>query len=374
MNILWFTWKDRSHPQAGGAELLNEEVARLCVMNGHFIKFIVGGYKNCTSYEERDGFSIIRLGNRLTVYWKAFWYYRTRLQGWADVVIDECNTLPFFCKFYVKEPSYFLIQQLAREVWFYQMVFPLNLIGFMLEPLYLRLLRDQPTFTFARSTTNDLVSYGFKRENITLLKETYTINKPNNPLAITKYEQPSLLFLSSIRPMKRPDHVIIAFERAKRAIPTLQLHVAGGGDGSYLTHITNMMRQSRFSDSIHYHGHLAMNDPKKIELMRRCHFICCTSVREGWGIIVSEAGSQGTPAIVYDVHGLRDAVDYGNAGIITKKNSSDGLAKSIITAFSDKTDYDKLRSNVAKFASEVSADASYRVFIDKLQQLTQRRE
>lgn len=28
MNILWFTWKDLSHPFAGGAERVNEELAK----------------------------------------------------------------------------------------------------------------------------------------------------------------------------------------------------------------------------------------------------------------------------------------------------------------------------------------------------------
>ena len=40
------------------------------------------------------------------------------------------------------------------------------------------------------------------------------------------------------------------------------------------------------------------------------------SVREGWGLVVTEAGACGTPAIVYDVPGLRDAVRDGETGLV----------------------------------------------------------
>ena len=56
-----------------------------------------------------------------------------------------------------------------------------------------------------------------------------------------------------------------------------------------------------------------------------------TSVKEGWGLIVTEAGSQGTPAIVYDVDGLRDIVVESETGVIfNSKNKPEELAKKII--------------------------------------------
>src|SRR5204863_3055881 len=51
-----------------------------------------------------------------------------------------------------------------------------------------------------------------------------------------------------------------------------------------------------------------VSQDRKYELMARAHAIVATSVREGWGLIVSEAAALGTPAITYDVAGLRDSV------------------------------------------------------------------
>jgi glycosyltransferase involved in cell wall biosynthesis len=40
---------------------------------------------------------------------------------------------------------------------------------------------------------------------------------------------------------------------------------------------------------------------------------------EGWGIVVSEAAIRGTPAVAFDVPGLRDSVVHGETGILVEK-------------------------------------------------------
>ena len=52
--------------------------------------------------------------------------------------------------------------------------------------------------------------------------------------------------------------------------------------------------------------------------------ILVTSVKEGWGMIVTEANANGTLAITYNVSGLIDA---NKPGFITKKNNPEELAK-----------------------------------------------
>src|SRR5262249_691404 len=44
------------------------------------------------------------------------------------------------------------------------------------------------------------------------------------------------------------------------------------------------------------------------------------SVKEGWGMVVTEAAACGTPAIVSNVTGLRDSVRDGKTGIILSAN------------------------------------------------------
>jgi hypothetical protein len=51
------------------------------------------------------------------------------------------------------------------------MAFPLNVLGYALEPIYLWLLRDRKVITISESTKSDLLRYGFKPGNVSIVSE-----------------------------------------------------------------------------------------------------------------------------------------------------------------------------------------------------------
>jgi glycosyltransferase involved in cell wall biosynthesis len=482
MKILWLTWKDRKNPLAGGAEIVNEELAKRLVQNGHEVIFLVGGFP-CHSREggnpekstlpchsgesrnpensmplchsgesrnpvpvEKDGFKIIRLGNRWTVYWQAYKYYKKNLIGWADLVIDEINTIPFFAKFYVNRPlqgrgaepgeagrvnsplerggrrpgcvnggtrNILFIHQLCREIWFYEMFFPLSLIGYIIEPIYLWLLRDREVITVSESTKNDLIKIGFKPENIHIISEGIEV-----PLlseeglgVVKKFDAPTILSLGTIRAMKRTHHTIKAFEIARKKIPNLKLIIIGSAEGKYGQKVLKLIKKINKNSPLERGGlrsgaeqdGVCKNSPlsrgvaegrgvspllfkegmgvvinsdqpaiqylgkvskeKKIELLQKSHLITNTPVREGWGLTVTEANSQGTPAVVYNAPGLRDSVRNGQTGIITKKNTPTELAKSIVELLNSDR-YDTIRQNAWEWSREINFEKSYKDFIN----------
>jgi glycosyltransferase involved in cell wall biosynthesis len=63
----------------------------------------------------------------------------------------------------------------------------------------------------------------------------------------------------------------------------------------------------------------AVSQTEKFERLQRAHVLIATSVREGWGLVVSEAAIVGTPSIAYDVAGLRDSVS-ASGGFLTAPN------------------------------------------------------
>lgn len=366
MNILWLCNKDRNHPRAGGAELVNEELAKRLVKDGHGVIFLVAGFENCQKEEIIDGYKVIRLGNRWSVYWQAYRYYKNNLIGWADLVIDEVNTIPFFAKFYVKEKNILFIHMLCREIWFYEMFFPLNLIGYILEPIYLWLLSDRKVITISESTKNDLMRFGFKSENITIISEGIELEplKELESYQVIKYKVPTILTLGVIRPMKRTEHIVKAFEILKETIPNARLIIAGSTEGRYGGMILKMIQASKYKESIEYLGKVSKE--KKIELMQKAHILAVTSVKEGWGLIVTEANSQGTPAVVYNVDGLRDAVKNNQTGFICNKNTPENLAERIIDIFKNQELYKTLQKNGWYWGREINFETSYKEFIKSI--------
>jgi glycosyltransferase involved in cell wall biosynthesis len=387
MKILWLTWKDPTHPHAGGAEVVQRELCKRLTADGHEVTILTASYPGAAHEDTLHGCRIIRVGGRFSVYWHAYRYYKKHLVGWADIVIDETNTIPFFAKYYVKEPHLMFFHQLCREIWFYQMRFPLSLIGYLLEPLYLRLLSGSQAIVVSESTKRDLMRHGFKAGNIHIISEGIELEPLTTLKKIEKYPQPTLLSLGAIRPMKRTLDIIKAFEiiksqastpsliarngaeRSDEAIQqnplaTLRLIIAGDTSGTYGEKALRHIAQSPFKADIEVLGRVSKEE--KLELMQKSHALAVTSVKEGWGLVVTEAASQGTPAVVYNVDGLRDSVRRGETGIITTENTPENLAKAIAHLLTDQGDnikYTQLREAAWHWSKEITFEQAYEDFI-----------
>ena len=355
---LWMAWKDIKNPYAGGAEVVNGQLAQRLVRDGHEVIFLVRGFADAPKEETRHGYRIIRVGDFHSVYWEAYRYYKKHLQGWADLVIEEVNTIPFFCNWYVRERNILFFHQLCREIWFYEMGSFKGIFGYVAETIYLMLLGNRDVITVSDSSKRDLSRYGFKRNRIKVIGEGIEL-EPVTDLSLKKFEQPTMLSLGALRPMKRTDHIVRAFELAKKDLPNLRLVVAGDPSGN--DKVRKVIEASPYRDSIEFLGKVSRE--KKIELMQRAHLVCVASVKEGWGLVVTEANSQGTPAVAYDIDGFRDSIRHGETGLLTEKNDPESLAKAVVSLLSDMERYAMMRKNGWEWSKEKTFEQSYADFL-----------
>ena len=357
MRIVWMSWKDREHPQCGGAEVVTDNILRRLSADGHEVTLLTADYKGAKLF---DDINVVRGGNRFTVYFHAWLYYQKHLQDNTDLVVDEMNTIPFFARWYAGVPNVLMVHQLAREIWFYQLPWFIGWIGYVLEPVYLFLLRNQPVIAVSDSTKKDLMKYGFHDKKISIISEGIHLPVVSNLDLIDKYDQPTMLGHGAMRAMKRTLDQIRAFEIAKASIPNLRLKLSGDSGDPYGQKVLESIEGSPFKNDIEYLGRVS--DEEKRELMQRCHVIAVTSVKEGWGLIVSEAASQGTPAVVYDVDGLRDSVQQNRTGIIADENTPAGLARGIVDVLSNHEKYDAFRQYGWEASKRLTFDQCYKDF------------
>jgi len=361
MNIVWFTWKDRENPLSGGAEVVTDQLATRLACDGHTVTLITAGFPKSTQQIDRNGYVIVRVGSRYTSYLAAWRYFSTHRKDLSpDLVIDECNTMPFFAGWYTRAPTVLFFHMLCRQIWFYEFPQPLSTIGYLTEPIYLRLLKRCPIITVSNSTKQALICQGFKAEGISVISEGIEFQPVSDLGAIAKYPEPTVLSLGSIRAMKRTLDQIKAFEIAKVTIANLKLIVAGDASGSYGGRVLRAIHQSPYSRDIEYCG--LVGTAKKIELMQRAHVIVATSVQEGWGLTITEASSQGTPAIAYNVDGLRDSIQDGHSGLVTSENTPRSMADSIVEVIQNPSQYQRLRNNAWNWSKLVNFDRCYADF------------
>jgi glycosyltransferase involved in cell wall biosynthesis len=361
MRILWFSWKDLNNPAAGGAEVVSHELAKRLAAAGHEVRLLTAGWSGAALDARRDGYRIIRVGGRYTSYFQAWLYYRRHLRGWPQLVIDECNTMPFFAGWYARGArTTLLFHMLCRQIWFYQFPQPLSTIGYLAEPVYLRLLRRSPVITVSASTQADLRRHGFRARDITVIPEATNLPPVRSLAAAAKATHPTILSFGSIRPMKRTLDQIQAFELARDRLPKLQLIVAGDATGPYGQRVLRYLKASRHTGAITYAGR--PSEAQKLQLMRRAHLLLATSVKEGWGLTVTEAATQATPAVAYNADGLRDSIRDGVTGRLAATNTPAALADAIVAIIEDPPAYAKLQRAAWTWAKQLTFDRMYLAF------------
>ena len=137
--------------------------------------------------------------------------------------------------------------------------------------------------------------------------------------AVEKERVPTVVFIGRLSANKRPDHAIRAFGLVRRQMPDAQMWVIGSGPEE-----ARLRRTA--GPGVIFLGHVS--EEEKRERLTRAHALVATSVREGWGLVVTEAAASGTVSIGYDVPGLRDSIG-ASGGIITRADPA-SLATGLI--------------------------------------------
>jgi len=362
LRVLFLSWRDQRNPRAGGAELYTHEVARRMVARGDSVEWFVADFPGALPQEDLDGVHIVRAGKQWTVHAQAYRrYHRTRQMDF-DAVIDEVNTIPFFTPLWARIPSLLLIYQLAREVWWHESAFPLNAVGYAVEPGYLRLYRKTPSLTISASTESDLRNLGFTAP-ITVLPIGL---EPMTIPAVSKEKETTFLYVGRMAPSKRVHDIIDAFALFGRG----RLWLVGDGDEGYVRALRTRVHDASLDGRVEFLGRLSAD--QKHERMARAHALLMASVREGCGLSIAEANACGTPAIVYEVHGLRDAVRDGETGFVVQPTPLQ-MAQAMTRLVSDEALYARFVDAGRRWSATFSFDATTDVMRSAIEDAVGRR-
>jgi glycosyltransferase involved in cell wall biosynthesis len=159
-------------------------------------------------------------------------------------------------------------------------------------------------------------------------------------------------------PSKRIEHIIKALAQFRSSTGSGTLRLVGSGSDRYRQSLMRLAKHLEVADSIVFQGRVTLSE--KHRLMGSAHCLLLTSVREGWGLVVTEANGCGTPAIVYDVPGLRDSVKHEATGLVVPP-TPDSLAGAMIRLTSDTKLYARLVAEGRRWSATMSFDETARV-------------
>lgn len=368
--ILALSWRDLKSPKAGGAEVHTHEMLKRADKSKYDIYHFSVKNPNVPDYEDIDGVHYMRAGNVISVIFKARKYYRKH-RNEIDFVIDQCNTHRFFTPFWVEQKKrIFYIHQLTKEIWNYSAKFPLSTIGKLTEEWMLRLNRKDAVITVSESTRQELIDRGYSPEKIKIIHNGVSFTPWDESEWFKKEANPTFIYAGRYSPYKGIDVAIQSFSELKKKYPNAKLWILGKKNQEYVDkNILPICDENNLTwfdvvkdeagkeiDPTVSDGDIIswgyVSEEKKLELLSRATALLFPSIREGWGIPITEAGCVGTPSIVFDSSGIREAVDYDRAGFLCKENSPKGLLKQMELSISNTSIYDKKRQSAYKFSSQ----------------------
>lgn len=298
MRIVFLAWRDTAHSQAGGSEVVIDQLATRLSHRGHDVLLLHGGPSGKHMYRS------IRIGGDYTQYLRAPFSFLRRGRD-ADVVVDVENGIPFFSPLWQRHPVVGLVHHVHTEQWAMQFPTPIAVVGRWLEG---RLMpwayRNCPFISVSPSTTECLNDLGIERDQITTIEMGLDIA----PITATPATEPRFLVLSRLVPHKRVELALRMWDRVRP--------VTGGtlviiGDGPEMKRL-----QSIAGSDVEFTGWVS--DDRKRDELAKAWLLVHPAHHEGWGTVVMEAAAASVPALGFDVVGVKDSIADGLTGLLAE--------------------------------------------------------
>jgi glycosyltransferase involved in cell wall biosynthesis len=330
--ICLLSYRDMKHPEAGGAEVIVQEVMSRLVHRGHRVTLLTGAFPGGARRDAIDGVEIHRTGTTATFNLAAPLYFKKHLepQGF-DLVAEDINKIPFFMPRWTRLPVLAIVPHLFGTTVFSQAPWPLASYVYLYERFIPAVYRRCKFSVLSETTREDLVARGLPRENLRVIHSgiDHTLYRPA-PVPVG--ERPKrLVYLGRLKKYKCIEHPMLALPKVLEKVPDAEYWVVGEGD--YRAELERIARRFAVSDHVRFPGYLG--GVEKVRLLQESRILTYTSPKEGWGLSVIEAGACATPVVASNSPGLRESVVPGKTGFLVEHGDIEDLAEKIITLLSD---------------------------------------
>ena len=342
-------WRDLEDPEAGGSELHAHEVLKRWSTAGLEVVLRTSTVAGMPERVVRDGYEVVRRSGRYRVFAVAALDELRRRHGKRDALVEVWNGVPFLTPVWGRGPRMVIQHHDHSAMW------PLVLsptparLGSLLErrlapPFY----RSTPVVTLSRSSAEGLVTgLGHRPDRVHVVEPG--IDRRYQPGGAPE-QPPLVLSVGRLMPSKRVDRLIRAFAVALRSVHGLRLEVIG--EGPEEDSLRHLVTDLDIAPSVSFRGRVT--DEALLDAYRRATLVASASISEGWGMTITEAAACGTPAVVCNIAGHRDAVLDGRSGLLVAGPSD--LAAGLVEVAGDKGRRADLSAGAIAFAARFDWD------------------
>ncbi|MBC7631440.1 glycosyltransferase family 4 protein, partial [Aeromicrobium sp.] len=299
------------NPEGGGSERYVENMARGLVEQGHHVTIACAAHAGAPRDETVDGVRFVRRGTKMDIYARTFMALLLGRYGKVDLVVDVQNGLPFFTRLATRKPVVVLVHHVHREQW--PVVYPglIGRVGWWIESrLAPRLYRACQYVAVSMATKLELIELGVDRDRITIV---HNGNDPAPFVYARRSATPRVSVVGRLVPHKQVEHAIDAVAAMSADHPELVLDIIGAG--WWDDELTAYAARLGVTDQVVFHGFV--DDTTKHELLAQSWVMALPSLKEGWGIVIGEAGGHATPTVAYSTAGgTTESIDHKGSGVL----------------------------------------------------------
>ncbi len=320
-------WRDLDDVEAGGSEIHAAHVCRLWAEAGIDVTIRTSFAQGHPPEVVRDGYRVIRRAGRYLVFPRAALAEIAGRTGPRDALVEIWNGMPFFSPLWARGPRLTFLHHVHGAMW--NMVLPPNLaaVGDTIERRIAPMVyRRSRIVTLSESSKIQMVDQlGFRPDRVAVVPPGIA---PRFTPGAAKSASPTVLAVGRLMPAKRFDDLIRAAATAREHVPDLRLVIVG--DGYERLELERIAAEMGGDEWVELPGHCS--DAELVELYRSAWVLASASSHEGWGMSITEAAACGTPAVVTDIAGHRDAVEAGVTGILCPDPEALGPALAAVLA------------------------------------------
>jgi glycosyltransferase involved in cell wall biosynthesis len=310
-HIVFFSWRDTKNPEGGGAERYLEKIAAGLVERGARVTIFCAAHAAASPVEVVDGVRYVRRGSKTSVYPWGLWLLARRRFGPVDLVVDVQNGMPFLTRLVTRKPVVVLVHHVHREQW--PVVYPglPGRLGWWIESrLAPRLYRGSQHVAVSRATRAELQQLGVTGPRIAVV---HNGTDPVVPTRVGKAEAPTVCVVGRLVPHKQVEHAIDSVLALRPEFPDIRLHVVGSG--WWEATLRDHAELNDAKETVVFEGHV--DERRKNEVFELSWVMALPSLKEGWGLVVGEAGMHSTPTVAYrSAGGTRESIAHGRSGLL----------------------------------------------------------